>query len=68
MPVDKARYGSFDKLREDTELQLKAIIEDVANSTDAAPGSEKSEHRPAEPSERYGFRSTTVNTSAVSPL
>jgi len=40
MPVDKARYGSFDKLREDTELKLKAIIEDVAQSTDAAPGSE----------------------------
>jgi predicted metalloendopeptidase len=40
MPVDKARYGSFDKLREDTELQLKAIIEDVAKVTDAAPGSE----------------------------
>jgi len=40
MPVDKARYGSFDKLREDTELQLKAIVEDVAKSTDAAPGSE----------------------------
>ena len=40
MPPDKARYGSFDKLREDTELQLKAIIEDVAKATDAAPGSE----------------------------
>jgi predicted metalloendopeptidase len=40
MPVDKARYGSFDKLREDTELQLEAIIEDVAKSTDAAQGSE----------------------------
>jgi len=40
MPVDKARYGAFDKLREDTELQLKAIIEDVAKSTDAAQGSE----------------------------
>src|SRR4029079_3655127 len=40
MPVDKARYGSFDKLREDTELQLKAIAEYVSNSTDAGPGSE----------------------------
>ncbi len=40
MPVDKARYGSFDKLREDTELQLKVIVEEVAKSTDAAPGSE----------------------------
>jgi putative endopeptidase len=40
MPVDKARYGSFDKLREDTELQLKAIIDDVAKSTDVAQGSE----------------------------
>jgi len=40
MPVDKARYGSFDKLREDTELQLKAIVEEVAKSTDVAPGSE----------------------------
>src|SRR6476646_57293 len=40
MPVDKARYGSFDKLREDTELQLKAIVEEVVKSTDAAPGSE----------------------------
>ena len=40
MPVDKARYGSFDKLCEDTELQLKAIIEDVAKSSDAGQGSE----------------------------
>jgi predicted metalloendopeptidase len=40
MPVDKARYGSFDKLREDTELQLKAIVEDVAKATDAPEGSE----------------------------
>ncbi|HEX3631633.1 MAG TPA: M13-type metalloendopeptidase [Casimicrobiaceae bacterium] len=40
MPVDKARYGSFDRLREDTELQLKAIIEDATKSTDAPPGTE----------------------------
>jgi predicted metalloendopeptidase len=40
MPPDKARYGAFDKLRDDTELQLKAIIEDVAKATNAAPGSE----------------------------
>src|SRR6185503_10003149 len=40
MPVDKARYSAFDKLREGTELQLKAIIEGVAKSTDAPPGSE----------------------------
>jgi len=40
MPPDKGRYGAFDKLRDDTELQLKAIIEDVAEATDATPGSE----------------------------
>ena len=40
MPVDKARYGSFDKLREDTELQLRAIVEDLAKSVDTGPGSE----------------------------
>ena len=36
LPPDKPRYGTFDKIREDTELQLKAIIEDVAKSTDVA--------------------------------
>jgi predicted metalloendopeptidase len=40
LPPDKPRYGTFDKIREDTELQLKAIIEDVAKSTDVAQGSE----------------------------
>ena len=40
MPADKARYGAFDKLRDDTELQVKALVEDAARATDAAPGSE----------------------------
>ncbi len=40
IPADKARYGAFDKLRDDTELQVKALVEDAARATDAAPGSE----------------------------
>ena len=40
LPADKARYGAFDKLRDDTEEQLRRIVENVAGSTDAAPGSE----------------------------
>ena len=40
LPADKARYGAFDKLRDDTEDQLRRIVENVAGSTDAAPGSE----------------------------
>jgi putative endopeptidase len=40
LPADKARYGSFDRLREDTEQQLKVIIEDAARSANAPPGSE----------------------------
>ena len=27
VPADRARYGSFDKLREDTELELKAKLD-----------------------------------------
>src|SRR5262249_40553157 len=39
IPADKGRYGSFDRLRDDTELQLKAIVEEVA-AAPAVPGSE----------------------------
>jgi len=40
LPADKARYGAFDKLHDDTEEQLRRIVESVAGSTAAAPGSE----------------------------
>ena len=65
MPVDKARYGSFDKLREDTELQLKAIIEDVAKSTDAAPGSEAQKIR-----DLYNsfMNETKIEEAGIKPL
>jgi putative endopeptidase len=40
LPADKARYGAFDKLRDDTEEQVRRIVENVTGSADAAPGSE----------------------------
>ena len=68
MPVDKARYGSFDKLREDTELQLKAIIEDVAKSTDVAPGSEAQKIRDLYNSFMNEAKIEEVGTKPLVPL
>ncbi len=68
MPVDKARYGSFDKLREDTELQLKAIIEDAAKSTDAVQGSENQKIRDLYNSFMNEARIEEVGTKPLVPL
>ncbi len=38
IPADKTRYGAFDALRDRSEAQVRAIIEEAAAS-DAAPGS-----------------------------
>ncbi|MBD2759742.1 peptidase M13 [Yimella sp. cx-573] len=38
IPDDRARYGSFDKLREESEANVRAIIEHAA-ALDAEPGS-----------------------------
>jgi len=40
IPADKASYGSFDKLYDEAQENLKAIIETTAASTNNAPGSE----------------------------
>ncbi len=33
IPADKARYGSFNKIADEAEIQLRGIIEDAAKST-----------------------------------
>ncbi|WP_293000497.1 M13-type metalloendopeptidase [Nevskia sp.] len=40
IPADKARYGSFTKLSDDSEAQLRAIIEAAAADENAKPGTE----------------------------
>jgi len=40
LPADRARFGSFDELRDKAELQVRAIIEELAASTNLVPGSE----------------------------
>jgi predicted metalloendopeptidase len=40
IPADKSNYGSFTKLDDDAEAQVKAIIEEAAAAKDVAPGSE----------------------------
>ena len=39
IPADKARYGSFDALRDRAELDVRAIVEETAADTKAEPGS-----------------------------
>jgi len=39
IPADRSNYGSFTKLSDDAELQLRAIIEELAAKPDKAPGS-----------------------------
>jgi putative endopeptidase len=39
IPADKARYGAFIKLADDSEARLRAIIEEAAAKKDKAPGS-----------------------------
>ncbi len=40
LPADKSRWGSFDELREEVVVNLRAIIEDQMKSANKAPGSE----------------------------
>ncbi|MES2742306.1 MAG: M13-type metalloendopeptidase [Pseudomonadota bacterium] len=40
IPADKSSWGSFAKLRDDTQPQLRAIIEAAASSPDRAAGSD----------------------------
>jgi predicted metalloendopeptidase len=68
MPVDKARYGSFDKLREDTESQLRAIIEDLAKTKDAAPGSEAQKIRDLYDSFLNEAKIEELGTKPLAPL
>jgi predicted metalloendopeptidase len=41
IPADRARYGSFDELRDATELQLKQIVEGLAQARDLPAGSDE---------------------------
>jgi putative endopeptidase len=41
IPADKARYGAFDKLRDDSEARLRAIIEESSAKADKQPGSDE---------------------------
>jgi predicted metalloendopeptidase len=41
IPADKSRYGAFDKLRDDSEARLRAIIEESATKADKQPGSDE---------------------------
>jgi len=41
IPADKARYGSFTKLRDDSEARLRAIIEESAAKPNKQPGSDE---------------------------
>jgi predicted metalloendopeptidase len=40
IPADRARYGSFDALAEESQKAVRAIIEETAKSTTKTPGSE----------------------------
>ncbi len=40
LPADRARFGSFDELRDKAELQVRAIIEELAASKDLKQGSD----------------------------
>lgn len=40
IPADKSNYGSFSKLADDAELQLRGIIEETAAQSDNAPGTD----------------------------
>jgi putative endopeptidase len=41
IPADKSNYGSFSKLDDDAQLQLRAIIEEAAAKTEKAVGSDE---------------------------
>ena len=41
IPADRASYGSFDALADMTELQLKAIVEELSAAKDLAAGSDE---------------------------
>ncbi|MGQ0587529.1 MAG: M13 family metallopeptidase [Gammaproteobacteria bacterium] len=41
IPADKARYGAFDKLRDDSEARLRAIIEESSTKQGKQPGSDE---------------------------
>ncbi len=41
IPADKSNYGSFNKLADDAEANIKSIIEEASQAADATPGSEK---------------------------
>ncbi|MBT1180609.1 peptidase M13 [Bifidobacterium sp. CP2] len=60
LPDDRSRYGSFDKLAEDAENQIRDILEDEDDSGDAP---ENGEARPAAKS-RALYRSF-LNTEAI---
>ena len=68
MPADKGRYGSFDKLRDDTELQLRTIVEDASKSPDAAPGSETQKIRDLYNSFMNEAKLEELGTKPIAPL
>ena len=41
IPADKSNYGSFSKLADEAQKNLRAIIEEAANARDKQPGTER---------------------------
>jgi putative endopeptidase len=41
IPADKSRYGAFDKLRDDSEARLRAIIEESSTKADKQAGTDE---------------------------
>ncbi len=68
MPADKGRYGSFDKLRDDTEVQLRTIVEEASKSPDAAPGSETQKIRDLYNSFMNEAKLEELGTKPIAPL
>lgn len=60
-----ARYGSFDMLAENTRKQLKGLIEELANATDAANGTIEQKIR-----DMYNVTmdSTKLNADGINPI
>jgi endothelin-converting enzyme/putative endopeptidase len=39
LPADRARWGSFDELRENAQKDVRALVEEVSSAEEVAPGS-----------------------------
>ena len=68
IPADRGRWGTFDKLRQDTESQLRAIVEDAAKSSDAVEGSETQKIRDLYNSFMNEAKLEALGTAPIAPL